>query len=64
IFLAVQIGADLVVVGSRGLGGIRRALLGGVSDSVVRHAHCPVLVVRTEKSEREEEPDPDNMMFT
>ena len=38
--------------------------LGGVSDSVVRHAHCPVLVVRTEKSEREEEPDPDNMMFT
>ncbi len=64
IFLAEQIGADLVVVGSRGLGGIRRALLGGVSDSVVRHAHCPVLVVRTEKSEREEEPDPDNMMFT
>jgi nucleotide-binding universal stress UspA family protein len=36
------------VMGSRGLGGIRRALMGSVSDSVVRHAHCPVLVVREE----------------
>src|SRR3712207_7939219 len=32
----------------RSLGGIRRALMGTVSDSVVRHAHCPVLVVRGE----------------
>jgi nucleotide-binding universal stress UspA family protein len=44
--LAQDIGAGLVVVGSRGLGRIRRALMGSVSDSVVRHAHCPVLVVR------------------
>jgi nucleotide-binding universal stress UspA family protein len=36
----------LIVMGSRGLGGIRRALMGSVSDAVVRHAHCPVLVVR------------------
>lgn len=48
MFLAEQVGADLVVVGSRGLGGIRRALVGSVSDSVVRHAHCSVLVVREE----------------
>jgi nucleotide-binding universal stress UspA family protein len=48
IFLAEGVGADLVVVGSRGLGGIRRARLGSVSDSVVRHTHCPVLVVRRE----------------
>jgi nucleotide-binding universal stress UspA family protein len=48
IFLAEQVGADLVVVGSRGLGGLRRALMGSVSDSVVRHAHCPVLLVRRE----------------
>jgi nucleotide-binding universal stress UspA family protein len=44
--LAEDIGAGLIVMGSRGLGGIRRALMGSVSDSVVRHAHCPVLVVR------------------
>jgi nucleotide-binding universal stress UspA family protein len=44
--LAEDIGAGLVVMGSRGLGRIRRALMGSVSDSVVRHAHCPVLVVR------------------
>jgi nucleotide-binding universal stress UspA family protein len=48
IFLAEQVGADLVVVGSRGLGGLRRALMVSVSDSVVRHAHCPVLLVRRE----------------
>ncbi len=44
--LADKIDAGLIVVGSRGLGGIRRALMGSVSDSVVRHAHCPVMVVR------------------
>jgi nucleotide-binding universal stress UspA family protein len=47
--LAEELGVGLVVVGSRGLGGIRRALIGSVSDSVVRHAHCPVLVVRKEE---------------
>ena len=46
IYLAEDLGAGLVVMGSRGRGGIRRALMGSVSDSVVRHAHCPVLVVR------------------
>ncbi len=46
---AEEIGAGLIVLGSRGLGGIRRALMGSVSDSVVRHAHCPVLVVRPEQ---------------
>jgi nucleotide-binding universal stress UspA family protein len=47
--LAEDLGAGLVVVGNRGRGGIRRALMGSVSDSVVKHAHCPVLVVRPEK---------------
>ena len=46
VALAEQIGAGLIVMGARGVGGIRRALTGSVSDSVVRHAHCPVLVVR------------------
>ena len=49
ILLAEEIGADLVVMGSRGLRGVRRALIGSVSDSVVRHAHCPVLMVRREE---------------
>ena len=49
--LAEELQADLIVMGSRGLGGVRRALMGSVSDSVVRHAHCPVLVVRPEKGQ-------------
>ncbi|HSK99362.1 MAG TPA: universal stress protein [Rubrobacteraceae bacterium] len=48
--VAEDIGAGLIVMGSRGLGGIRRALIGSVSDSVVRHAHCPVLIVRPEEA--------------
>ncbi len=47
--LAGRLGAGLIVIGSRGLGPLRRALMGSVSDSVVRHAHCPVMVVRPEK---------------
>jgi nucleotide-binding universal stress UspA family protein len=47
--LAEELGAGLIVMGSRGQGGVKRALLGSVSDSVVQHAHCPVLVVREEK---------------
>ena len=46
VHLAEDIEAGLVVMGSRGRGRISRALMGSVSDSVVRHAHCPVLVVR------------------
>ncbi|APA98363.1 universal stress protein [Nocardia seriolae] len=37
--------ARLVVVGSRGLGAVRRAILGSVSIALARHAHCPVVVV-------------------
>ena len=51
VALAEEIQADLIVMGSRGLGGVRRALMGSVSDSVMRHAHCPVLVVRQEKEQ-------------
>lgn len=46
--LAGELGADLVILGSRGLGAVGRILLGSISDSVVRHALCSVLVVRGE----------------
>ncbi len=38
--------ADLIILGSRGRKGMGRLLLGSVAESVVRHAHCSVLVVR------------------
>src|SRR6266705_4965731 len=37
---------DLIVVGTRGLGGFKKLLLGSVSSGIVSHAHCPVLIVR------------------
>lgn len=40
-------GADMIVVGSHGRGTVGRFLIGSVSDHVVRHASCPVLVVRS-----------------
>jgi nucleotide-binding universal stress UspA family protein len=43
---AEALGVGVIVIGSRGLGAISRALMGSVSDSVVKHAHCPVFVIR------------------
>lgn len=43
---AVRFGADLIVVGARGLSSVRRLLVGSVSSEVVDHAPCPVLVAR------------------
>ena len=36
-----------IVIGRRGLGAISRTLMGSISDSIVRHAHYPVFVMRT-----------------
>ncbi len=44
---AEEIGADLIVIGSHGYKQWERLLLGSVSDSVVHHAHCSVLIVRS-----------------
>lgn len=44
---AEEIKADLIIVGSHGYGSWERLLLGSVSDSVVHHAPCSVLVVRS-----------------
>ncbi|XP_051131846.1 uncharacterized protein LOC127251933 [Andrographis paniculata] len=41
-----EMSIDLLVVGSRGLGQIKRALLGSVSDYCIHHAKCPVLLVK------------------
>ncbi|WP_145024960.1 universal stress protein [Paenibacillus sp. Y412MC10] len=38
--------ADLIVMGSRGMGLVSEMLIGSVSHSVVQHAHCPVMIVR------------------
>lgn len=46
IDFAANWGADLIIMGSRGYKGLTRLLLGSVAESVVRHAHCSVLVVR------------------
>ena len=42
--LATELAARALVIGSRGRGGLARALLGSVSDHVVRHAPCPVVI--------------------
>ncbi len=44
--LAERLGVGLIVLGSRGLGTVKRLLLGSVSEGVVRLAPCPVLVMR------------------
>jgi nucleotide-binding universal stress UspA family protein len=46
--VAAELHVDVIVVGSHGRGAIERILLGSVSEHIVRHAPCPVLVVRPE----------------
>jgi nucleotide-binding universal stress UspA family protein len=48
--LARVLGVGTIMVGSRGIGAVERMLMGSVSESVVRHAHCPVYVVRGDEA--------------
>lgn len=43
--LATELSATTIVMGSRGRSGLKRAVLGSVSDHVTRHAPCPVLII-------------------
>ena len=47
---AQEVGADLIVMGTHGRRGVSRALLGSVTETVVRTAPCPVLTVRAHTS--------------
>ncbi|POX41254.1 universal stress protein [Streptomyces sp. Ru72] len=58
VLLSEAEGAEALVVGSRGMGGFRRMLLGSVSQQCALHATCPVVIVRAavEMTEAEGEP--------
>ncbi len=46
VSLAKSLGADLIVMGTRGLAGIKHVLLGSVAERVLRRAPCPVVTVK------------------
>ena len=57
-----ELNVDLLVIGSRGLGTMKRLFIGSVSDHLVHHVHCPVLLVKSvieqesqEKQEKEKD---------
>ena len=47
---ARKIGADAIVMGSRGISGLRHLMQGSVSEKVLRQAHCPVLIIKKPKA--------------
>jgi nucleotide-binding universal stress UspA family protein len=48
--LAEKLPADLIVMGTRGLSGLKHVLLGSVAERTIRHAPCPVLTVKQTKA--------------
>jgi nucleotide-binding universal stress UspA family protein len=51
---AAEVGADLIVMGTHGRRGVKRALLGSIAETVVRSAPCPVLTVRVHDGKHED----------
>ena len=47
--IATQEKAKFIVTGCRGMGLVRRTILGSVSDFILHHAHCPVFIYKKEK---------------
>ena len=58
VALAKELRADLIVMGCRSHRGIRRIIEGSISDAVIRHAPCPVLVVRSHEGSQPPERHP------
>jgi len=46
-----ELGIDLLVLTTHGRTGLRHMLMGSVAEKIVRHTHCPVLVVRPEETD-------------
>ena len=43
---AKESGADVIVIGTKGLTGVGKFVMGGVASSVINNAHCPVVAIR------------------
>ena len=54
--IAPEVGADLIMSGTSGLNAVERFIVGSVSEAIVRHAPCDVLVVRTEEMPNDFQP--------
>ena len=59
--LAHNWSADLILVGSRGLTGLKEMFLGSVSNYVTHHAPCSVLIVRTPINQKSDSPPPSSL---
>lgn len=54
--LATELGIDLIMCGTSGLNAVEHFIVGSVSESIVRHSPCDVLVVRTEEMPEDFQP--------
>jgi nucleotide-binding universal stress UspA family protein len=43
---AKELGADVIVIGTKGLTGVEKFFMGSVASAVINHAHCPVVAIR------------------